>query len=434
MSADVNHAWIENYLTAHAQPHAWLQSFREKEIKKFLQRGFPHKKEENWKYTDVSSLGKNTYVPAKNISTPVFLTNEKSANCITLVFVNGHFSKELSHTQLLPKEVLLLPLKQAQQQHEALIKPYLLREFSVELQPFACLNSALHTEGVFLFIPKNYQLQIPVHVTFISSQQEHAFICTRNIIVASENSKVTVLEEYHGFGTEHYVVNCVTDIVAEKGAQIHYHKIQNENIHATHIANTHIQQHQDSQVTSHVLSIGSRLAREDLHVNLKERGAHCKLNGLYCLQEDNQHIDHHVLVTHAADKGSSEMSYKGIMDKKSRAVFNGKVYVQQNAKQTHAQQQNHNLLLSALAEVNAKPELEIYADDVKCTHGATIGQLQKEAIFYLCSRGIDKNTAAKLLIIAFAAEIIGQIAQPLFKDKMQQLLDGKLSLINIEYT
>jgi Fe-S cluster assembly protein SufD len=304
---------------------------------------------------------------------------------ILLVFNNGYFCLEMSAMQLLPSAVIL----------------------------------SVTATDIKIHIPKNYELPYPIHLVFISSGLEHLTVSSRNIIMADENSQVTIIEEYRAKQAVNYTTNTVTELHAAANARIDYYKLQNEHPTATHLANIMMHQKKDSSINAFFADYGSRLAREEVKTQLQERGAACQMQGVYYLTRDEQQIDNHIYVDHAAAHCSSMMLYKGVLNKKSQATFKGKVYVQSQAQQTQAQQANHNLLLSKDAQVNTKPELEIYADDVKCTHGATVGQLDEEALFYLCARGIEKAEALKLLTQAFIAEVMEKIPYLAIKEYIQ---------------
>ncbi len=414
--------WLDSFFTgapAFLQP-SWLQTFRAQQCEKFLTRGLPTKKEEWWKYTNVAYLEKT------NLTFPVLpeaasIQGKKYIDStILLVFKNGHFSREMSNTHLLPLDVVLSPLSLAIETYENLVKPYLLQELDGKKHPFTYLNSALINEGVFLYVPENCIVTSPIHLLFLNTEQNDFISCPRNIIIAQKNSQVKIIEEHTANQAENYFTNVVTELYAYSNAYLDYYKLQSEHHTATHIANIRVQQKKDSCVNTFFADCGSRLAREDLTVNLHERNAECHMGGLYLLEHDEQHIDNHIYVDHVAAHCTSSMLYKGILDKKSQAVFNGKVYAHSGAEKTNAQQANHNLLLSPAAEVNTKPELEIYEDDVKCVHGATIGQLNGDALFYLRARGIEKEEALKILAQAFIEEVMHKIPDPLIRNYIQQ--------------
>lgn len=394
-----------------------LYALQQKKIEQFLQRGFPTRREECWKYTDVSSLEKKEWSWAANNAV---VTQIKKPFAITLVFVNGHFSAKHSNLSALPDGVYLGPLSQALETKEDFLQSFLHQDWDIKRYPFANFNTALMTDGVCLFVPKNRSVTMPIHCLFLNTGKNNFITCPRNIIVAEQNSQVTLIEEYISYDAENYFTNTLTTIQAEENAQVRYFKIQAESASATHIASVFSQQKQHSVVKSFSLPLGARLAREDIHVFLRERSAECHLNGLYHLNVDNQHIDNYLHVDHMAEHSISSMLYKGILDKKSRAVFNGKVFVHQGAQKVNAQQTNHNLLLSHDAEVDTKPELEVYADDVKCTHGATIGQVDPESLFYLRARGIEKNEALALLAQAFFVDVLNTIDDASIKRYIEQ--------------
>ncbi|MCD6039274.1 MAG: sufD [Gammaproteobacteria bacterium] len=416
-------SWLENIfdITSSVFQPPWLQAFRTQQFKKFRERGLPTMQEERWKYTPVS------YLERTNFSLPI-ISNKWPKNCleenlnsiILLVFNNGHFSEEMSDLHLLPPEVILSPLSAALQAHEHLVKPYLLQQLDGQRHPFMYLNSAFLNEGIFLQIPKNCVIPYPIHFLFLNINQSYFMASPRNIIVAHENSQVKIIEEHRAYQAENYFINVVTELYTNSNARVDYYKLQREHLTSTHIANINVHQKQNSCVNTFLVDFGSRLAREDLTINLYERRATCHMKGLYLLRHDDQHIDNHIYVDHAAENCTSSVLYKGILDKKSQAVFNSKVYAHVEAKKTHAQQTNHNLLLSSSAEVNTKPELEIYTDDVTCLHGATVGQVNAEALFYLRARGIEKEAALKLLAHAFITDVIEKIEDSAMKNYIQR--------------
>ncbi|HSW69190.1 MAG TPA: Fe-S cluster assembly protein SufD [Gammaproteobacteria bacterium] len=377
------------------------------ELRKFVREELPSRKNELWKYTEI----KGNLIPEEAGEQREFRITDrvrsiKKISSIQFVFINGHFAENLSNTKDLPTGVTLSPLDQILNAEK---ERYLSREFDVKKFPFARLNSSMMTNGMFLEIPKNTVIEKPIHLLFINTEQNEFLTNPRNIIIVNQEACVTIIEDHLAENAKRYFTNVVTDIYAKNNSKICYYKIQDDDLSAAHVANVFIQQNQGSSVKTFFLSKGAHLEREDLSVFQKESSAETEMQGLYRLSQDNQHIDHHIHIDHLAAHGTSSMLYKGILEKKSRAVFNGKVYVHPHTKQINAHQANHNLLLSKDAEVNSKPELEIYAEDVKCTHGATVGQLDEEALFYLRSRGLDKNEAYKLLIKGFLEEIYDKI-------------------------
>lgn len=421
--------WLEPYYaTAPAVDNIpWLRHYREQQLEKFLARGLPTRKDEWWKYTSVSYLEKCQYTFAKSAAKNLTLEKKLTA-AISLVFHNGHFSAEMSDTHLLPHEVTLLPLSEALKSHESIIKPYLQQEYDGKKHPFIYLNSAMMHEGVFLHIPANCVVPHPIHLLFMNTHHTHFISSQRQIIIAEKNSQVKIIEEHIADQASDYLTNVVTQLDVHANAHVDYYKLQTEHTSATHIANLQIQQKQDSKVNTFFIDCGSRLAREDVSVSFQEPYAECQMQGLYLLEQDHQHVDNHLYADHIAPHCTSRMLYKGVLDHQSQAVFNGKVYAHAGAKQTNAHQANHNLLLSPNAEINTKPELEIYEDDVKCIHGATVGQLNDDALFYLRARGIEKEEALTILTHAFIEEIIHSIVDPTIREYVQKRVKHYVSL------
>lgn len=418
-------SWLEKcFANTHPFPEKkWLRQFREQQLNEFIQRGFPTRKEEAFKYTSVAALVGAAFTPG------VYKKNAQVAHTVSdqsalFVFVNGVYAPELSHTVGLSKDIIACPLSEALELHEDLIKATVTREFDKKQFPFAILNSALMTDGLFLKIPKKQTIALPIHLLFINTEQDAYINSPRNIILAEENSQVTLIEEHRGESATHYFTNVVTDLMLANNARIDYYKMQDDDYSATHISNVMIDQQQDSVVNTYFLSRGAKLARENLTLSQRAKGTESQLYGLYVLDQDQQHIDHHVHVDHFAEHGRSTMLYKGILDKNSHAVFNGKVFVHQNAQHINAHQANHNLLLSNDAEIDTKPELEIYADDVKCTHGATVGQLDEESLFYLRTRGIERADAFKILTAAFEDEIFAKIENANIRQYIQKRMSS----------
>lgn len=388
-------------------------SFQEKQTEKFLQRGFPSRQEENWKYTDMSILEKSVFsVPVKTKAPDFSMPHE----CISLVFYNGYFCENLSDVLAFPESVMLQPLSQMKKED---IETYLLREYEVKKFPFAVLNSAQMREGFFLKISKNHAMSLPIHLVFLNAEQEATQTVLRNIILLEEGSNATIVEEHISESKNHFT-NVVTEMVVGQKAHVDFYKIQCEEKTATHVATFFIRQQEQSVAKMFFLSNGAKFAREEVNVDLHERGAECYLHGLYRLEEDNQVTDYHLQIEHHAEQTKSDISYRGTINKKSRAIFNGKVLVHPGIKGVEAHQVNHNLLLSKEAEVNTKPELEIYSKDIRCTHGATVGYLDEEAVFYLQSRGMKKEEAVQLLMDAFSSEMVDDIHHPLIKKYLQQ--------------
>jgi Fe-S cluster assembly protein SufD len=402
--------WHEKNLTllqekSALRPISSLNQWQTRALEKFLGVGFPTRHNEDWKYTNVNSIMDSTYkMPAKK-SISVDLNELTLASAHQIVFINGQYQSDQSDLQELPEGVLVSKASHVIEKWELYFQ---LTEMD---STFADLNAALMTEGLFIYVPKGVIIEKPIHFIYLNTDgQENVMQHPRHLLVADEESQLSLIEEYVG-EKAHYFNNVVMHVVAKSGANVSLYKIQDESLNAEHIANTHLTQSRDSTVTSYVFSMGSALNRENLTINFKEPGASCHLYGLY-LPLTKQHIDHHTTVEHRVPNCFSQQIYKGIIGEKGHAVFNGKVMVHQNAQKTAAYQDNRNVLLAKDAQIDTKPELQIHADDVKCTHGATVGQLDEKALFYIRSRGIPLKKARELLIKAFAEEIVLNIGQP----------------------
>ena len=412
-------SWNESALSALQNQNSQWYLWQKEQLKTFLLQGFPHRKIENWKYTNVGSIAEQAFSFAEK--TDAKIANFILTDAYRIVFVNGHFVPRLSNLLGLPSEVQLTSLKNIQRdiQTELTVKEDYQTAFSL-------MNDALFQDGLFLQVPKNCCLEKPIHLLHLSKPTALPTMSQiRHVILLEANAKAVVFEEYHGTNGVAYFNNVVTQIKVNSAAHLELYKSQQEGDRAFHIANTSVYQKRHSQVTSGHIAMGSELSRNDLNYSLDGAGAFCQLLGFYCLN-DGCHVDNHTRIDHRVAHCSSQQNYKGILAGKSRAVFNGKIIVQPNAKQTTAHQTNKNLILSPEAEVDTKPELEIYNDDVKCTHGATVGQLNEEAIFYLQSRGINRAAAEDLLTCAFANEVVEMLPNKVIADRIQQLVTDRL--------
>lgn len=418
----------------------WLRTIRETSLAHFQILGFPSTHIEDWKYTNVEALSKKCFKMALQSEAVISAENVRALliqdlACHCLVFINGRYQAQLSQLQTLPDGVVIENLASAIKNHPEHIATQLVCHAREVKSGFTALNSATMNDGVYIHVPKDTKFAVPIHLLFISIATESvSWSQPRNLIVADENAQLMIIETYAGVAEQpstlnkpageqgHYFTNTITEVQVAAHAKVEHIKIQQESRHAFHIGSLFTTVHSDAQFIAHSLSLGGKLVRSDTEVQLAERGAQCELNGLYFAQ-GKQHIDHHTLIDHAQPQGSSREHYRGIIADQGRAVFNGKVLVRKDAQQTDAHQENHNLLLSLDAEIDTKPQLEIYANDVKCAHGATVGQLDEQAIFYLKSRGIDEQTARNLLIYGFATTIFENVSlEPLRKHLQNALL------------
>jgi Fe-S cluster assembly protein SufD len=374
---------------------AWLTSLRQAAIDRFAALGFPTLDDEEWRFTPLAAL---TRVP--------FELASASAPAIVPV-----------RPRRLNGGVLVISLAEALAKHPELVQPHLARHAACEEHAFTALNTAFLRDGVFVYLPQNAVVGEPIVIDYFTSAGRPTVGHRRALIVAGPNSQAQLVERYRGKAGEVYFTNAVTEVVLGEGAIVDHCKLQQESTTAFHVHTLQVQQDRASNFTSHNIALGSQLARTDINVVLGAEGCECTLNGLY-MAGGAQLIDNHTLIEHARPHCTSHELYKGILDGKARGVFRGKIHVHPDAQKTDAKQTNQTLLLSEDAIINTKPQLEIYADDVKCTHGATVGQLDAESLFYLRSRGIGKQEARALLTYAFANDIIQRIKDESLRDSL----------------
>jgi Fe-S cluster assembly protein SufD len=400
--------------TAATQPK-WLAPVRKAGIASFADQGFPKLSDEDWRFTNVAPIAKLNFQLAKELSVngaESKLLDEAAFTKLPghrLVFVNGFFCAKLSSLKPVAAGVRIENLSAALAKDSALIEKHLGKYAHTASNTFAALNQAFFTDGAFIFVPAGVEVAEPVQLIYISSAKNSGeVILPRNLVITEANSKLTVVESYISTGNVAYFTNAVTEIFAGENARVEHVKLQDEAPDAFHIATIAGEFGRASNVTVHSFALGAKLSRANIRTKLAGEGLECILNGLY-LTRGEQLADHHMIVEHAQPHCASHEYFNGILDDKSKGVFHGRIYVHPIAQKTDAKQTNKNLLLSDDATADTKPQLEIYADDVKCTHGATIGQLNDESIFYLRSRGIGTDTARQMLIHAFAGEIIERI-------------------------
>lgn len=397
---------------------SWVRQLRKAAITRFAELGFPtprHKDpalREEWKYTDVAPMAEIRFKPAPpevgggRWEVGVWGLGVAGAQ---LVFMNGHYVHERSSLRSIPEGVKVGSLAVALNAHPALVEPHLARYAGYQDHPFVALNTAFIEDGAFIYIPPGKILEEPIHLLFVSTASREPFVShPRNLIIVGRNSQVTIVESYVGLEQDVYFTNGVTEIVAHENAVIDHYKLELESGAAFHMATLQSHLDRSSNFTTCSIDLGGALVRNDLNVVLDGEGSECTLNGLYMVT-GRQHVDNHTRIDHRKPHCTSRELYKGILDGQSRGVFNGKIYVHKFAPKTDAYQLNKNLLLSDDAVIDTKPQLEIYNNDVKCSHGSTIGQLDRDSLFYLRSRGMDLEAAQSLLTYAFASEIISRI-------------------------
>ncbi|NUM81740.1 Fe-S cluster assembly protein SufD [bacterium] len=398
----------------------------------FNEYDFPTTKHEDWKYTSVEPILQHQFepelvYPKDKLSQKTFSSlplNDLSTHRI--VWINGHFSPEFSSLTQLPKGLTIKSLAAAAIENSGLVFQHLTQYAGVEKNIFTALNSAFLMDGAFVSIAENAIIEKPVHLMFIAvSGNQPALIQPWNLIVAGKHSQATIVESYVAAGQETYFTNAVTEIFTDENAVLDHHKIQLESPNAFHIGNMHIHQQRSSNFTSNLFSFGAALARNEAATELDGEGIESRLNGVYVVR-DHQHVDNRTFIDHAKPHCHSFEVYKGILADQSTAVFNGKILVRQDAQKTDAKQSNHALLLSKDATINTKPQLEIFADDVKCTHGATVGQIDAEMLFYLRARGLGKQEAENLLTQAFAGSVVEQVRYEPLREELNKILLERL--------
>jgi Fe-S cluster assembly protein SufD len=392
----------------------WLELVRSGAIERFEQIGFPSVHEEEWKYTNLAPLAKENFQPA--IKPSDVSTAEDAARFAYpetadahLVVVNGFLREDLSVTTALGDAVAIDLFNAASDaRYNKIVRKYLARNANYHDNGLKALNTAFLQSGLFLWIPKNVKLETPLQVTFLSDGPETASF-PRLLVVADENSLATLIESYVSKdGDGRYFTNSIAEVVLKDGARLEHYRVQNESTLAFHVATTAAELGRASSYDVTSINLGAQLARHDVSVVLDHEGAECWVDGLYVVGPD-QHSDTHSVIDHKEPHCNSHQLYKGILDGNGRAVFNGKIFVREGAQKTDAMQTNKNLLLSPHARVDTKPQLEIYADDVKCAHGAAVGQLDEEELFYLQARGLNPELGRNLLTYGFAEEVIGKI-------------------------
>jgi Fe-S cluster assembly protein SufD len=413
---------------------SWTKRLREDALERFELLGFPTTFDEEWKYTNLAPIAKAQFEVASKASgvaleggaVEAFAYSE--AKGCQLVFVDGVYSQELSSLEALPWGVVAQNLADALTgEHAEVVRERLARYADYQENALTALNTAFISDGAFLRIPKGVRVETPIHLLFLSGagQQKPMVSFPRVLIVMDAQSEATVIESYASRGEGLYWTNAVVEVVLEDGARLEHYKVQRESLRAFHTATTQVELAAASSFDTTTITLGAELSRHNINVMMKARGAECHVDGLYMVGT-GQHTDTHSLIEHAVPYCTSRQLYKGILDGKSRAVFNGKVFVREGAMQTDAQQTNRNLLLSNEARVDTKPQLEIFADDVKCAHGATVGQLEEEELFYLISRGLRPELAQNLLTYGFAEEVINKIKIESIKAQLDEVVLNRL--------
>jgi len=412
--------------------HAWVGRLREEAMHRFAELGFPTTRLEDWKQTNVAPLVDTPFQPAPYLFNAWVRNSLRDSpwfkgDTYRITFINGHFCPQLSSESPLPYGIRVGSLASALREGDSAVEEHLGRYASSEHHAFVALNTAFIADGAFIAVPRGIVAEKPIHLLFATAPSDEPTVShPRNLILVGRGSEVTLIESYLNLGEGVYFTNAVTEIVADENAVVRYAKTQRESDRAFHIATVQFSLGRAANVTSFSGDFGGRLVREEVNGVLAGEGSEFALDGLY-VATGAQHIDNHTTIDHAQPHCASREVYKGILDGKARGVFNGKIMVRKDAQKTDAKQSNRNLLLSAEAQVNTKPQLEIYADDVKCTHGATVGQLDSEALFYLRSRGISQHEARALLTYAFANEVIDRVTYEPLRARVRESVFTRLA-------
>jgi Fe-S cluster assembly protein SufD len=408
----------------------WLTQLRENAMARFVDLGLPTIRHEDWRFTNLASLRQTAFALPDGEATPLRADVKQfvisGLDCIQLVFVNGQFIEELSDLSDIPPGVTLMSLAQAISVDHPLLREHLAEDTDWHDDALASLNEALAGDGVLLHVPKGMTVEKPIHMLNISMAKDMPLLMnSRNLIVAEQSASVILVEDYVALGDDVYFNNALTKIIVGDNADVTHYLIARDNDRAFNNSLLKVHQGRDSRLASHSMLFGGRMVRNNVHPVLEGDNCFSLLNGLYVI-EGEQTADSHMLVEHKALAGDSRQYYKGIMHDKAKGVFRGRIVVHPGAQKTDAKQSNQNLLLSKQASANTDPQLEIYADDVKCTHGATIGQINEDHVFYLMARGIPRDLARSMIIVAFASESLDRITNEPIRRLMHGMLFDRL--------
>ena len=410
---------------------SYVHDIRTQAIKKFEEEGFPTKRLENWKYTSLKKTLQHDYklFPSKSEALEFkdiesFLINDIES--YKIIFVDGKYCSHLSETTHDGMDICILSSALTQSKYDLVIENYF--DKIAKKDGITSLNTAFSSEGSFIHIPKNIQVDKPIQIIYFSTgKNESVLYQPRNLVVVDENSQVEIIEKYHSLNDNSVLVNTVTEIYADKKSNVKHYKIQNDNNTSSLIDNTFVSQEHSSSYSLHTFSFGGELIRNNLNIFQNDERIESSINGITII-DDNQHVDHNTLIHHRKPNCNSYQDYKGIFGGKSVGVFNGRVLVEKEAQKTNAFQANNNVLISDKAVINTKPQLEIFADDVKCSHGCTVGQLDKNALFYLRSRGIAEKEATALMMYGFANKVLTSVEIPEIKARINRIIANKLGV------
>ncbi len=418
--------------TASHEP-AWLRKLRQEGFARFSEKGLPTMHDEDWRFTNPSAIAQTPFRLVRNghrlPSTESLEPYRMPGATCSLVFVDGRFAPSLSQMGQLSAGVTVGSLAAEIANNHREIESHLGRYLNIQRDAFSALNTAFLEDGAFVHIRRSDIIKGPIHLLFVATEHDFPAVThPRNLIVADEDSQATIVEDYVSLGESTALCNTATELFAGDHSVISHYMIEREHVQSFNVSTLRIQQGRDADVASHSLLIGGALVRNNVHPVLAGEGGECLINGLF-VGSGRQHLDNYMLVEHASPHCDSRQFYNGILGGRAHGVFHGRIIVHKDAQKTDAKQTNRNLLLSDRAQIDTKPQLEIYADDVKCTHGATIGQIEENALFYLRSRGIDEVSARRLLLLAFASECLDRMKEGPARTHVERLIRRDLARI-----
>ncbi len=416
---------FDNFNRRAATQIGWLKALRQEGFARFAETGFPTTHDEDWRFTNVSAIAQTEFQPASPASIKAGDLDQfgTAGFACQLVFVNGRYSKALSRVPSPPGGITISSLAAQLTTDAAAVQAHLGQYLNINRDAFAALNTAFMEDGIYVHVPSSVVMELPIYVLYVSTPGATPMMShPRNLIVAEDNSHVTVIEDYVAIGEGVSFSNTATELVAGGSAVVSHYMIVREADAAYNVSTLRIQQARSSNVSTHSLLMSAALVRNNVHPVLAGEGAECLINGLF-MANGTQHTDNYMLVEHAAAHCDSRQFYNGILNGQAHGVFHGRIIVHKDAQKTDAKQSNRNLLLSDSAQIDTKPQLEIYADDVKCTHGATIGQVDETALFYLRSRGLSEAAAKHLLLLAFANECLNRMNSEQLRKHLERLVN-----------
>ncbi len=416
---------FEKVAVGHDQP--WLRNLRAEAFARFCEVGLPTTRDEDWRFTNTSTIAQTRFrlAPQTRVAKDSIAGLRFAEAACQLVFMNGHFASELSSLDKLPNGVTVRGLAKEIAAKTSHVENHLGRYLNIQRDAFCALNTAFAEDGAFVHVRRGAVVEQPIYLLFISTATESPSMNhPRNLFLVEEESQVAIVEDYLSLGdTAGSLCNTATELVAKDGAIVSHYMIEREHKQSFNISTLRLELGRNANVASHSVLLGGGIVRNNVHPVLAGEGGECVINGLF-VGSGKQHLDNYMLVEHAQPHCSSRQFYNGILDDSAHGVFHGRIIVHKDAQKTDAKQTNRNLLLSDNAQIDTKPQLEIYADDVKCTHGATIGQIEENALFYLRSRGIDEVSARKLLLMAFANECLDRMREDSVRSGIEKLLSN----------